>query len=201
MLDQLDPGNPVYNVPLAMHIRRGIDIGALNRTLNELIARHETLRTRIGVLNTEPVQVVEPPSRQNLAIVELAHIEPSRREAEAIARATAEVRKPFRIDRAPLFRVLLLRLTPVDHILVVAIHHIISDDWSLGVLVREVALLYHAFRAGRPAALEPLAIQYADYAAWQRHDLQGEKLQRLLNFWQPRLQNVPPLELPADHPH
>ena len=201
VLDQLDPGNPVYIVPLAMRVRGALDVDALTRTLNELVVRHETLRTRIAVVDAQAVQVVEAPASQKLAIVDLEHVDPARREAEAIARATAEVRRPFRLDQAPLLRVSLLRLSPVEHILVVALHHIISDDWSLGVLVREVAMLYQAFRAGRPAPLERLPIQYADYAAWQRQHVQGPTLQRLLDHWQPRMQNVPPLELPADRPH
>ena len=157
VIDQLDPGNPVYTVPLAMRVRGALDVDALTRALNELVVRHETLRTKIAVVDAQAVQVVEAPVRQKLTIVDLEHIDPARREAEAIARATAEVRRPFRLDQAPLLRVLLLRLSPVEHVLVVALHHIISDDWSLGVLLREVAVLYQAFTGGPALAARAFA--------------------------------------------
>ena len=201
VLDQLDPGNPVYNVPLAIRLNGTLDREALNRTLNELVVRHESLRTRIAVEDGQPVQVVEAPQRQELPVIVLEHSDPSRREAEASARVMAEVRRPFRLDQSPLFHVSLLRLSPIEHILVVVLHHIISDDWSVGVLVREMVLLYQAFQAGRPSPLKHLEIQYADYAAWQRQRLQGETLQQLLDYWCTRLNNVSPLELPADQLH
>ena len=173
MLDQLDPGNPVYNVPLAVRLQGNIDVDALNRTLNEVVARHESLRTRITMAEDRLVQVVEPFRRQELELVDLEHIAPETREAEAIARAAAELRRPFHLSQSPLFRVMLLRLCAADHVLVVSMHHIISDDWSMGVLFRDVALLYQSFRTDRPSPLESLPIQYADYAVWQRQRLRA----------------------------
>src|SRR5262245_34210001 len=200
VLDQLDPGNPAYNVPLAIRITGALDLEALQRTLNELIVRHEALRTRFAAADGQPLQVVDPVRLHELSVVDLQHLNRAGREEEAITRAAAEVRKSFRLTEGPLFRVLLLRLGPKDHVLVVVMHHIISDDWSMAVLVREVAQLYGAFQAGRPSPLISLPIQYADYAAWQRRQLQGEKLERLLDYWRPRLHDLPQLDLPVDRP-
>ncbi len=198
ILDRLDPGNPVYCIPMAMRLRGPLDVDALHRTLTELVARHESLRTKIVSAGDQPMQVVEPAQPQMLTVVDLEHVEPAQREAEAVARAQREACKPFRLDEAPLFRALLLRFSASEHILVVVMHHIISDDWSMAVLFREVALLYKAFCAGQPSPLGPLPVQYADYAVWQRQRLQGEPLQRLLDYWRERLRDVVPLDLPTD---
>jgi amino acid adenylation domain-containing protein len=201
VLDQLEPGNPVYNIPLAVGLSGPLDIDALQHTVNELVARHDSLRTKIVLTEDQPMQVVQPARAQELTVVDLEHVEPADREAEAVARAKAEARKPFRLDEGPLYRASLLRFSPTEHVLVVVLHHIISDDWSVAVLFREVAELYHAFKSGRPSPLEPLPIQYADYAVWQRQQLQGETLRQLLDYWRTRLQDVPDLDLPADQPH
>ena len=201
LLDQLDPGNPLYNVPLVLRLSGPVDVDNLNRTLNEVVARHETLRTRIEVIDDEAVQVIEPSTPQQFTLVDLEHLDAAEREAEALARAAAEVKKPFRLDQCPLYRALLIRLGPTEHVLVVVLHHIISDDWSMWVLFREVAMLYQAFRTGQPSPLGKPATQYADYAVWQRQRLQGDRLQKLLDYWRPRLQGVAPLELPTDRPY
>jgi amino acid adenylation domain-containing protein len=198
ILDRLDPGNPVYNIPLAIRLRGPLDLDALHRTLNEVIARHESLRTKIVMTGDQPMQVIEAAKPQRLSAIDLEHIEPAEREAEAAVRAEAEARKPFRLDEAPLFRALLLRFSSAEHVLVVVMHHIISDEWSMAVLFREVALLYKAFCSGQASPLEPLPVQYADYADWQRRRLQGETLQRLLDYWCGRLRDIAPLELPTD---
>jgi amino acid adenylation domain-containing protein len=200
VLDQLEPGNPMYNIPLAIWLRGPLDVAALQRTVNELVARHESLRTRIVTADDQPVQVIESARPQELTVLELDHVEPAQREIEAVARAQAEARKPFRLDEGSLYRALLLRFSATEHVLVVVLHHIISDDWSVAVLFREVGLLYEAFTTGRPPALAPLSVQYADYAVWQRQRLQGPNLQQLLDYWRPQLQNVPPLDLPTDLP-
>ncbi len=198
ILDRLDPGSPVYNVPLAMKIDGPLDADALHRTLNEVIARHESLRTRFVVVDEQPKQVVEPVRLHKLNIVDLSYIEPEDRQPEAVSRAEAEARKSFRLDEAPLFRALLMRFSATEHVLVVVLHHIISDDWSMAVLFREVATLYQAFRDGRPSPLEPLPVQYADYTVWQQKRLQGETLDKLLGYWRDKLSGVTPLELPGD---
>ena len=200
LLDQIDPGGPAYNIPLAIRMEGRLNSDALHRTLGELVARHESLRTRIGVMDDQPVQVVDPASARELPIVDLGGIEPSRRQAEAMTLARQEARKPFRLDAGPLFRAVLFRFSPVDHALVVVMHHIIADDWSLAILVREMIALYGAFSSGRSSPLKPLAIQFADYAAWQRQRLTGETLDRLLGYWREQLYGVVPLELPTDRP-
>ena len=201
LLDQLEPGNPVYHIPLAIRLSGVLDQEALNRTLNAVIARHESLRTKIVAIDDEPRQVIEPARPHELSVVDLDGVEPSRREVEALARAWAEVRKPFRLDEGPLFRVRLLRLAPTEHILVAVVHHIISDDWSMGVLFYEVSVLYKALHAGQASPLKELPIQYADYAVWQQKRLQGEPLQALLDYWRPKLQGVADLALPTDRPY
>ena len=200
LLEQLDPGNPVYNIPMALRLYGAVDVEVLNRTLNAVAARHETLRTRIAVIDDQPAQVVEPVTPQMLAMVDLQDVDSEQREAEALARATAEARRPFRLDEGPLWRALLLRLSPTEHILTVVVHHAICDDWSMGVLFYELAELYRAFSAAQPSPLPDLPIQYADFAVWQRGQLQGETLERLLDYWRRRLQGLANLELPSDRP-
>jgi amino acid adenylation domain-containing protein len=200
VLDRLDPGNPAYNIPLAMRLRGPLNLNALRRTFDEIVARHESLRTKIVMADEQSVQIVESVRPQKLTVIDLEHIEPAEHEKEAIIRVEAEAEKPFRLDKAPLFRVSLLRFSPTEHVLVVVMHHIISDDWSLGVLFREVVALYHAFQAEQPSPLEPLPIQYADYAVWQRRRLQGKIQRNLLDYWCRHLEDVPVLELPTDRP-
>ena len=200
VLDRLEPGNPVYNIPLAMWLRGPLDVDALQHTVNEVVARHESLRTKIVLMDDQPKQVIQAAQPQKLTVLDLEHIDPAAREAEAVARGQAEAQKSFRLEEGPLYRALLLRFSPTEHVLIVVLHHIISDDWSVAVLFRELAVLYHAFKAGLPSPLQPLPIQYADYAVWQRQRLQGEELQRLLDYWCPQLQNVPPLDFPTDQP-
>ena len=201
LLDQLEPGDPLYNIPMAIRLDGPIDLDALNRTLNEVVARHETLRTRMGHGDDGPVQIIEPMRPREIAIVDLTQVPAEQREAELQARVNDEVRKPFRLEQSPLFRAVLLRLATTEHVLVVVLHHIISDDWSMGVLFREMALLYRAFALGQPSPLDKLPIQYADYAVWQRRQLQGERLQRSLEYWCQCLHDVAALELPTDRPH
>ena len=198
LLEQLDPGNPIYNIPLVIRLTGDLDVGALERTINEVVARHESLRTRIAVADDQPAQVVDAAKQHELPVLDLQHLDPAAREAEAIARATAEVRKPFRLDESPLYRTLLLQLSPTDHVLAVVMHHIISDDWSMGVLFHDVALLYRAFTTGEVSPLAKLPIQYADYTVWQRRRLEGEHLEKLLAYWGQRLKGVAPLEMPAE---
>ncbi len=200
LLDQLDPENPAYNIPMALRLSGPIDLGVLDRALEEMVARHETLRTKLEICGDQPRQVISPATPQKLPLVDLTEVDPARREAEALARAAAEARRPFRLDEGPLFRAMLLRLSATEHILVVVLHHVITDDWSMGVVFHELAALYKALTAGQPSPLAKLPIQYADYAAWQRQYLQGETLDRLLAYWRRRLEGLSTLELPTDRP-
>lgn len=197
-LDRLDPLNAAYNIPIAIRLRGALELDALNRTLFELIQRHESLRTKFVMVDDQPRQIVEAVKPQSLVVVDLTHLEETERDAEATARASVEASRPFRLDQSPLLRLSLLRFSTTDHVLIVVMHHIISDEWSLSVLFREIALRYQAFRAGEPSPMEPLPIQYADYSVWQRERLQGENQQRLLDYWKGRMQDLTPLELPTD---
>ncbi|HEX8282851.1 MAG TPA: amino acid adenylation domain-containing protein [Pyrinomonadaceae bacterium] len=200
-LEQLEPGGTAYNIPVALRLSGALDADALEASLNDLIRRHETLRTTFRVVGNEPAQVVAPFEPLALPLIDLSALPRERAEAEAVTLRDAEARRGFDLAEGPLLRVGLLRLAEDEHLLLVTMHHIISDGWSMGVLVREVAALYDAHRAGVEADLPELDIQYADYAAWQREYLSGEVLEQQLDYWKKQLAGAPPaLELPADRP-
>ncbi len=192
-LDRFAPGNAVYNMPSAVRLTGRLDVPALRWTLAELVRRHESLRTTFGERGGVPFQVIAPASEIALPVVDLRDDE-----GEMLRLAREEARRPFDLARGPLFRAVLLRLANEDHILLLTIHHAVSDGWSQGVLIRETAALYEALTAGRPSPLPEPALQYADYAVWQRGRLRGEVLEAELAFWRQRLAGVPALELPAD---
>jgi acyl carrier protein len=200
-LDQLEPGNAFYNCPAAVRMRGRLDVGALKRTLQEIIRRHEALRTRFETANGQPVQVIEDAPILNLRVVDLKQLPESEREIEAQRIAREDACLPFDLRRCPLVRATLLNLADKEHVALFTMHHIVSDAWSKGVLVREVAALYEAFSQGRPSPLPELPIQYADYAVWQRNWLQGEVLEKQLAYWRERLGGkLQALELPTDRP-
>src|SRR3954463_8906898 len=187
-LDQLDPNNPLFNVPVALRLSGTLDVPALQRSLGEILRRHESLRTTFPTEGGQPVQVVSPESSFHLPVVPAA-------EEEARQRASQEAQKPFDLARGPLVRGSLLRLGEREHVLLLTMHHIVSDGWSLGILIRELAALY----GGSP--LPELRFQYADYAAWQRQWLRGEALESQLAYWKQQLQGAPQaLGLPAGKP-
>ncbi|MCA1566192.1 MAG: amino acid adenylation domain-containing protein, partial [Acidobacteria bacterium] len=200
-IHQLDPLNPFYNMPLAVHLSGTLDTTALSRTLDELTRRHETLRTHFTELDGQPVQVIEQTGACRLELIDLSDTPAEEVEAAARRLAAEEAARPFDLGRGPLLRATLLRLSETEHVLLVTMHHIISDGWSLGVLVKEVAALYEAFSEGRPSPLAELDIQYADFAVWQREWLQGDVLEGQLSYWREQLQGAPAvLELPTDRP-
>jgi hypothetical protein len=200
-LDQLEPGGTSYNMPGALRLRGKLDAAALARSLREIVARHEALRTTFTQVGPEPEQVVAPALDVPLPLIDLGHVPAGEREAAAWERIRAEADFSFDLRRGPLLRTTLLRLRADEHLLVVTLHHIVSDGWSMGVFVAELRALYAAFVAGRPSPLPAPPLQYADYAAWQRRLLQGESLERLLDYWRAHLAGAPErLELPADHP-
>jgi amino acid adenylation domain-containing protein len=199
--DQLDPASPAYNIPGAVRLTGGLNVVALGQTLTEIVRRHEVLRTTFPTVDGQPVQVIAEARPMRLPVVNLSELPPQRREAEAQRLVAEEARRPFRLDQGPLLRVGLLRLGEGDHILFFTMHHIISDAWSIEVLVREVAALYEAFSTGQPSPLPELRIQYADFAHWQCQQLQGDVLERHLSYWKQRLDGAPAaLELPTDRP-
>lgn len=207
-LDQFQPNSPFYNIPSAMRLTGHLHVAALERCVAEIVRRHETLRTTFAPGDAEsqeqPVQVVAPvatPSAVILPVIDLQHVPQAEREAEVRRLAAVEAQRPFDLQAGPLLRVTLLKLAAEEHIALFTLHHIVSDGWSMGVLVREVAALYRAFAAGDPNPLPPLPIQYADYALWQRQHLQGEVLEQQLAYWQRQLGgDLPVLELPTDRP-
>ncbi|WP_157937623.1 non-ribosomal peptide synthetase, partial [Oceaniglobus roseus] len=199
-LDQLEPGNPFYNIPAPTRLRGPLDRDAMGRALNEIVRRHDSLRTRFATADG-PVQIVEPEFTLDIPVVDLTHLLPAAREDEARRRAIADAGTPFDLEKGPPVRATLLRLAEDDHVILFNMHHIISDGWSMGVLVTEFSAIYRAYAAGRDHDLPPLAIQYADFARWQRGWLQGETLQRQLSYWAEALRDAPPvLALPTDRP-
>ena len=200
-LDQLDPHSASYNLPAAVRLKGRLDAGALERSLQELIRRHESLRTSFAVKDKEPAQIIAPELNFSLSPTDLQHLPEAEREAEAVRLAGLAARTPFDLSQAPLLRAALIRLAADDHLLVLVMHHIISDGWSMGVFIREVVTLYHTLSQGRAPQLPSLPIQYADYACWQRDWLQGAELDRQLAYWTAKLRDCPAvLELPTDHP-
>ncbi|HTG35648.1 MAG TPA: non-ribosomal peptide synthase/polyketide synthase [Thermoanaerobaculia bacterium] len=199
-LEQLDPGNPTYNMPAAVRLAGPLSKAALEQALAGVVARHESLRTRFPAVAGEPAQVVEPALALGLEMVEVGG-ELAEREERMRRLVREESLRPFDLERGPLVRAALLRLEAEEHVLLFTLHHIVSDGWSTGVLVREVAALYESRVTGRPAALPELPIQYADFAVWQRRWLSGAALEREAGYWRQRLAGAPAsLELPADRP-
>ncbi|HEX7242294.1 MAG TPA: amino acid adenylation domain-containing protein, partial [Longimicrobiaceae bacterium] len=200
-IDRLDPGSAVYNMVLPLRLRGALEPRVLERAVAGVVRRHEALRTTFDEAGGEPVQVVHPAGPLPLPVADLAGLPAAAREAEALRVAAEEERRPFDLCRGPLFHARLLRLAPDDHLLVLAMHHIVSDGWSMGVLFRDLAALHDAIARGEPSPLPELPVQYADFAVWQRGRLGGEALERELAWWRERLAGAPAvLEIPTDHP-
>ena len=197
-LDQLEPDNPAYNLPSALRLSGRLDVGRLAACFQEVVDRHEALRTAFRALGGRPRQVVSRVVRLDLPVIDLGAL-PEDAAAGLVTRlARWESRIPFDLGRPPLVRATLLRLSGTEHVALVTMHHIVSDGWSLGLFVREVAALYTALVQGLPSPLAPLAIQYPDFALWQRQTLEGEALASQLAYWTRRLADAPPaLELPS----
>ena len=200
-LDRLVPGNPLYNVFVAVHLRGRLNVAALQQTLNEVVRRHEVLRTTFAILDGQPVQVVVSGQSLSLPEIDLRPVPEVQRQAQVKRLATAELQRPFDLTHGPLLRATLLLLREAEHVVLLTLHHIIADGWSMEVFMREVAVLYAAFVGGTPSSLPDLLIQYADFAHWQRQWLQGEMLEAQVAYWQQKLAKAPPrLELPTDQP-
>ncbi|MET0397696.1 MAG: amino acid adenylation domain-containing protein, partial [Longimicrobiaceae bacterium] len=200
-LDQLEPGSAAYNLPLLLRLRGPLDERALGRALAGTVRRHESLRTRFPLVDGEPVQQVDPAGPVPLPRVELGALAPADREREALRLAAAESRRPFDLARGPVLRAALARLGADDRVLLLNLHHVVSDGWSMGILTRELSALYAAFAEGRPSPLAEPELQYADYAVWQRSAVSAEALDGQLAWWKERLAGAPPLlELPTDLP-
>jgi len=201
-LDQLAPGNPFYNIPAAVRLDGALDVEVLHRSLNEIVRRHEVLRTTFPKVDGVPSQVIAAALALPLPVIDLQDWPDTEQTTEMKRLAEQECQRPFDLATGPLLRSSLLRLTPRSHVLLVTIHHIVADGWSMGVLIQELAALYTAFCEGRPSPLPELSLQYVDFAHWQRHWLQGQVLEQQLHYWRGQLAEAPPLlELPTDHPH
>ena len=201
VLDQLEPHNPLYNIPRTLRMTGTLHVGALEKAINEILRRHESQRTTFAVKDGQPVQVIAPSLTIKLVPEDLASIPEAQRESEARRIGIAEAQRPFDLATGPLVRARLLRLAADDHILLLTMHHIVSDAWSAAIALSELSALYEAFSNGRPSPLAELPIQYADYAAWQRTWFQGEVLEKQLAYWRKQLAGAPPLlDLPSDRP-
>ena len=199
-LSQLEPDNPFYNCPGAVRITARMDFGALEQVLGEAVRRHEVLRTRIETVKGRAVQIIDLPSRVPLFIVDLRELPEAEREARALELAALEARRPFDIAKGPLLRARVLRLSEDVQVMLLTMHHIISDGWSTGLLIQELLTLYDAFTSGEKSPLPELSVQYADFANWQQQWLQGEMLEAELSYWKRQLADLPVLNIPTDYP-
>ncbi|MDZ8235946.1 MAG: amino acid adenylation domain-containing protein [Nostoc sp. ChiQUE01a] len=206
-LDQLIPNNTIYNVPTVIRLTGSLNLTALEQTFNEIVRRHESLRTTFIVLDGQPLQAIPAESCANapsltipISVLDLQLLPDGKGESEARRIITAEIEHPFNLSSGPLLRVKLLVLSKTEHILLLNMHHIICDDWSIGVLIRELGMLYTAFAQNQTPFLSELPLQYADFAHWQREWLQGEVLQTQLTYWQQQLNGISMLHLPTDKP-
>ena len=198
---QLEPGNPVYNCMEALRLTGKLNVPVLEQTFSELVRRHEVLRTTFDLAGGEPVQIVSSEMKLNPRMIDLQSLPESERERQASKLSVEELRWPFDLMRGPLLRVVVLRISEYEHVVVFATHHIVSDGWSKDILVREIIALYSAFAEGRPSPLAELPAQYGDFAIWQRQRLAGPVLQRHLDYWKRHLADAPHmLALPTDHP-
>jgi amino acid adenylation domain-containing protein len=197
--DQLEPGSPLYNMPIASRLRGSLQPQALQQAMNTVVARHEALRTRF--VGQEPAQTIDPPSSVPMLAIDLREFPAAKREAEARRILEAEAKRPFDLARDLMVRSVLVRMDEQEWVFLVLMHHIASDDWSWRVFCREVAASYDAIISNRNADLPEPAIQYGDFSVWQKDWLRGDVLQKHLAYWRKQLDGAPPvLELPADHP-
>jgi len=199
-LDQLERERPTYTIYSPIRIRGRLDVSLAERALNEIARRHEVLRTTFPEVDGRPVAKIAPPQPRPLPVVDLTPLPEDERRAALHRGIGEEMDRPVDLRNGPLIRITLFRLGDEDHVAVLSTHHIIYDGWSMAVLLRELTALYGAYAAGQPSPLAELPIQYADFAAWQRNRLRGERLDALREYWRKQLAGVAPLALPTDHP-
>ncbi|BBD60559.1 amino acid adenylation [Nostoc sp. HK-01] len=200
-LAQLDPGSSTYNLSRALKLQGALNITALEQSLNEIISRHEVLRTSFTCVDEQPVQVINYDCSIKIPIINLQDLSAEARETEVKKLLKQEAQTSFDLTTAPLLKTLLIQLAAQEYVLIFTIHHIIADGWSAGVIVRELAALYESFYNNKSSQLSELPIQYGDFAIWQRQWLQGEIFQQQMNYWKQQLSgSLPVLELPTDRP-
>ncbi len=201
VLNQLMPGTSLYHTPVAVRLTGVLNVTALKNALNSIVSRHDALRTIFKTVEGTPSQIVVPEASLELPLVDVSGEPEAEREAAVHRRLQHEARRPFDLSQGPLIRSLLVRLNEQKHILLVTMHHIVTDGWSVGVFQRELSELYRGFVAGEPASLPELPIQYPDYSSWQRRWFAGELYESQLSYWKKQFDPLPPgLELPTDHP-
>ncbi|CCH94318.1 hypothetical protein MICCA_370002 [Microcystis aeruginosa PCC 9432] len=200
-LDQLEPNSPFYNISLALHLAGNLQVDVLEKSLQEIIQRHESLRTNFATIEGNPVQVIKPESNWQLTLVNGKDSPKYREEQEIKKWLEIHSHQPFDLANDSLIRATLLKLSDTEHFLLICLHHIVSDGWSMGVFIEELTTLYNAYTKGLEPLLQELPIQYADFAIWQREYLQGEIRENQLNYWQKQLAAAPALlHLPTDYP-
>ncbi|HET9714426.1 MAG TPA: amino acid adenylation domain-containing protein [Pyrinomonadaceae bacterium] len=200
-LDQLDPGTSAYNLFTGYRLSGPLDVSALERSLSEIVRRHEVLRTNFAMIEGRLVQILNPPRPIELPLEDLSDVPESEREARLRQLANEEAQRPFDLARGTPIRATLVKLAPDEHVSLLTVHHIVFDGWSMGIFLQEMAVLYDAFSRGAASPLRDLPMQYGDFARWQRQTLQGARLEEILDYWKTQLRDVPPLlELPTDRP-
>ncbi|MCB8765707.1 amino acid adenylation domain-containing protein [Planktothrix agardhii 1029] len=199
-LDQLQPNSALYNIPMVLRLQGNLNQGALEQSLWSICDRHEVLRTNFVTINGQPTQIIQT-TRETISVVDLQDL-PIQEQAEKTEQLKQkQATQPFDLAKESLIRITLVVLSETEHLLLVCMHHIISDGWSIEVFIHELTTLYNAYAQNQPANLAPLPIQYADFAIWQRQWLQGDVLQTQLNYWRNQLADAPALlSLPTDHP-
>jgi amino acid adenylation domain-containing protein len=200
LMDQIVPGNPAYNEANFIRIHSVLNVDCFRRAVNEIIRRHEALRTVIAEVDGEPTQQVRPALTLEIPLSDLRQLAPEVRESEALRLAAAQAQIPFKLETGPLIRASLYRLEANDFLFEVTMHHIICDSWSFGVFAGELSALYWSFVARAASPLPELEIQYPDYAVWQRRSFDGEAMRAQLDYWRVQLADLPQLELPTNHP-
>ncbi|MEO0013097.1 MAG: hypothetical protein RLZZ535_1486, partial [Cyanobacteriota bacterium] len=200
-LQQLEPNNPFYNISSALRLRGCLNVFILESCFNQIIQRHEILRTKFSSINGQATQIITPELNITLPVIDLSNLPAKERKTETRRLINLEAQTPFNLEVPPLLRTSLLRLDEAEYILLFTMHHIVSDGWSTDILVGEVVTLYESLINHQPSTLPELTIQYADYATWQRQWLEEEVLNKQLNFWQQQLADIPSiLPLPLDKP-
>ncbi len=199
-LQKLEPESLAYNNYIGITLKGKLDKNALEQTMNEIVHRHEALRTRFTIKQGQPLQVIIPHRNFKLSLTDLSCLPEKDRQLQIDKIIRSQCFAPFDLEKEPLLRISLLKIEQEEHILLLTIHHINWDGWSVGILIRELGILYQAFRSGKPSPLPKLPIQYADYTIWQQKFLQGKVLEKLLEYWKQQLHNCPVLTLPTDNP-
>ena len=199
-LDRQNPGNPTWNVPVRFRLQGPLNVAFLERAFNDIVRRHESLRTVLTVVDGQPAQVVKPSLQIQVPVIDLRHLPKPERDAEADRLSFQEARWQFDLRMGPLFRVNLLCVEDTEHVMLVTPHHTVIDYWSVGLVSNELGALYDSYSRGLEPTLPELPIQYGDYAIWQREQAQGPVMQEELAFWRTQLKDIPLLDFPTDHP-